>query len=102
MDNLLFAKGAPPGKDKFQGCTPGYPASLYGSNPNWSTDSDRPEKVVQFESESAVQFTLEQVVQIRSEVVVHFASEWVVEFRRNTQEPLRTLCWFHQLWLSAA
>src|SRR6056297_2005784 len=27
MDNLVFAKGAPPGKLNFRGCTPGYPAS---------------------------------------------------------------------------
>jgi hypothetical protein len=39
MDNLVFANGAPPGRLNFQGCTPGYPASLSRSVSNWATDS---------------------------------------------------------------
>jgi hypothetical protein len=59
MDNLVFAKGAPPGKEKFHSCTPGYPASLFCFVANGSVDSVTQEKVVHFGPESVAQFGLE-------------------------------------------
>jgi len=83
MDNLVFAKGAPPGKLNFRGCTPGYPASRTIPEQTGPPIPFYPEKVAHFAAESLDQFTAERLAQFAPEQVAHFAAESVAGYLRN-------------------
>jgi len=85
MDNLVFAKGAPPGKLNFRGCTPGYPASRTIPEETGPPIPFYPGKVAHFAAESLDQFTAERLAQFAPEQVAHFAAESVAGYLRNPQ-----------------
>jgi hypothetical protein len=80
MDNLLFANGVPPEKLNFQGCTPGYPASLWRSDLNGQSIPFYEGKVAHFVAESVAQFRTESLAHFAAERVAHFAAESVAQF----------------------